>query len=344
MISAVDVQDLTEKDLELLDLFFSNVPEGLLLSSSFVNETAVIRTQVSSCFGTPAGESPSGSSPKARRPLPIQADSIAKCGMKGYKTVSEMIRAGFCVDRHGHMSEIPKGTRIGIPDDDIPLTPAEYNLMLDSVDPENLRDHLFLGMSFRTGARESQDTHILIDDVDFVLGRVFVQAAKEGISFYRVLDADFLAELAEYVKAYHLRKGDYLFCIHYDGRGHAYTENKPISRKTGEEIFYKYAEKAGIQYRYVDVHTGELRNRIHPHTAKYTFCSIGYDKEPSMLKVALTVGNKTIYPLMQNYIKVPTWQRHKVAEEVISELTCRHHNALVKLIHPHQEEMEEIEQ
>lgn len=201
--------------------------------------------------------------------------------------------------------------------------------MLDSVPQNLLRDHLFLGLAFRTGARESQDRMIKVFDVDFVKSRVFVRAAKEGISFYCELDAGFLQELAEYIRFYQLRKEDYLFSIHYDQQGRWRKERCPISRETVETIFSKYAEAAGIQYRYVDVKTGELRNRVHPHCAKYTYCSIGYDKFPSLLKVALSVGNLTTYPLTKNYIKVPTWQRHQVRQGVITELTSRHHNPVV---------------
>jgi integrase len=329
---ALDLQGLSVEDFELLDSFF------------FRYETAVIRTQVSSCFWPAPEDQP----PKARsKPeSSIHADIITeKCMKQHFKTVSEMIRRGYCCDRHGRIQPIPGGVRIGIPDDDIPVQPAEFQAMLDCVEEDNLRDHLFLGFAFRSGARESQDRAVKISDIDFVRSRVFIRAAKEGISFYRILDADFLAELAEYVRFYHLCRDDYLFSVWYTPQREQKWEKSsdPISRETAETIFEKYAVAAGVQYKYVDVRTGELRNRIHPHTAKYTFCSIGYDKEPSMLKVALTVGNKTIYPLMQNYIKVPTWQRHKVAEEVISELTCRHHNVLVKLINP-TNEAPEVEQ
>jgi hypothetical protein len=316
--------DLSFESQMVLSDFFS-VP---------IYETAVIRTQVSSCFYEP----PKEPVPKARRtcnvPSLIEGSVITGKCMKHFKTVSEMIRGGYCCDRHGKIQPIPGGVRIGIPDDDIPVQPAEFQAMLNCVEEDNLRDHLFLGFAFRSGARESQDRAVKISDIDFVRSRVFIRAAKEGISFYRYLDAGFLAELAEYVRFYRLCRDDYLFSIWYTPqREHKWEKaSDPISRETAETIFEKYAVAAGVQYKYVDVRTGELRNRIHPHTAKYTFCSIGYDKEPSMLKVALTVGNKTIYPLMQNYIKVPTWQRHKVAEEVISELTCRHHNVLVKLI------------
>jgi hypothetical protein len=323
----LDVQGLSVEDFELLDSFFSDY------------ETAVIRTQVSSYFYEP----PEEHVPKARRTdhqAPIHAGSVAEKCMKHFKTVSEMIRGGYCCDRHGRIQPIPLGARIGIPDDDVIVQPVEFCAMLKS-SIGNLRDHLFLGLAFRTGARESQDRLIGVWDIDWIKKRVFVRAMKEGISFYRYLDEPFLAELAEYVKFYDLKKTDYLFCIHYHPEhAHLWTKHDyPISRETTENIFSKYAERAGIQYQYVDVHSGELRNRIHPHTSKYTFVSKGVEIDPNLLKNALTVGNKTIYPLLKTYIRIPVSERHKVARSIIAELTsplryapAHHHNVLVKLI------------
>jgi integrase len=177
-------------------------------------------------------------------------------------------------------------------------------------------------MLFRTGARISQNLHIKIEDIDLVKGRIFIQSAKEGVSFYRYLDAGFLEELREYIKLYRLQGKDYLFSIKYTRPSFdRWTKlSRPMNRKYAGEAIDRYSTLAGIQYQYVDIKSGELRRRIHPHTTKYTFCSMAYDKAPSMLLVALTVGNKTIYPLMRSYIKVPTRKRHELAREVIDEL------------------------
>jgi integrase len=251
-----------------------------------------------------------------------------------YKTISQMIHAGFCVDRQGHQRPIPSDARMGIPDDDIVLSVPEINLLLGAVEKENRRDHVLIGLLFRTGARISSVLGVRVEDVDFVRGRVFIRSAKEGLSFYRFLDTGFLAELAEYVRFHDLRKPDYLFGVHYRGRFTAWSiESFPISRKTAETLVDDYAQKAGIQYKYVDIATGELRNRVHCHTSKYTFCSMAYDIRPSMLLVALTVGNKTTYPLEKNYIKVPTWERHDLAKHVLAQLTTRHKNQVAHYEH-----------
>jgi hypothetical protein len=237
-----------------------------------------------------------------------------------FSSVSEMVNAGYCLTYDGRLIEIPYGTRVGIPDDDVPLSAWECQTM--EVASENLRDHVLLGMWFRVGARISQDLGIRVSDVDFVLGRVFVERKKEGISFYRYLDPLFLALVAEYIRDYGLTREDYLFCIRFrpNSNDKWYKKAGAINRRGAAEIICYYAEKVGIQYRYIS-EKGHLRWRVHPQTSKYTYCSMGYEGSQDMLAVALSVGNKTIYPMMKNYIKVSMKRRHEVAKYVNEKIT-----------------------
>jgi integrase len=242
--------------------------------------------------------------------------------MKRFHSVSEMVNAGYCLDHFKHLQPIPPGARIGLPDDDIPLQPDECRRMEEST--ENLRDRILLGMMFRTGARIAQVLGIRVKDLDFVQGRVFVQRRKEGISFYRYLDPPFLQLVCHYVRHYRLSGDDFLFCVKFipKSRGKWVKEAQPFRRHEAGDVVRYYAEKVGIQYRYVSAR-GELRWRIHCHTSKYTYCSIGYDESHDILAVALSVGNTTTYPLEKAYIKVPVSRRHAIAFRVIERITGR---------------------
>jgi integrase len=239
--------------------------------------------------------------------------------MKHFKSVSEMVSAGFCKDHYGKILPIPAGAKVGIPDDDIPLRPEECRMM--EAASENLRDRVLLGMMFRTGARISQVLGVHVKDLDFVQGRVFIQRRKEGISFYRYLDPAFLEVICHYIRRYRLTGEDFLFCVHFvpKSKGKWIKLNKPFRRHESGDVIHYYAEKANIQYRYVS-EIGELRWRVHPHVSKYTFCTLGYEESHDILAVALAVGNTTTYPLEKSYIKVPVNRRHEIAYHAIERL------------------------
>lgn len=242
---------------------------------------------------------------------------------KKFRTVEEMLNAGYYKTRHGMLKPLDPSWKVGIPDDDVILSHEEVNLLLDAIYPDDKRSHLLFGLMFRTGARVSQNLQVKVQDIDFVDRRVFIRRAKEGKSFYRYLDDGFLSEIAEYIKHYGLKGNDYLFSIYYKNVnfGDWYKSDTHINRRTVNYWLYRYAEKAGIQYYWID-ENGHRRRRVHAHSAKYTVASWIYAECKDSLATALSVGNLTTEVIERAYIKIPSSYRKRIVEKALDHLVA----------------------
>lgn len=268
------------------------------------NETAVIRTQVSSCFGL------FFEAPKARTGHMLNAVGAVYSSMNKpygpYKSANEMIRAGFCRLKGSieKIVPIPEGAHVGIADQDCILEPWERVKIINAIDRGNRAFRLFCLYDFVAGPRVTQCLGIKVSDIDFIQKRVLINPAKEGDAFYADLWDEILQETVEYIEYYDLQKNDFLFCIHYIKGGFDYwtKNNYPLDRRTVTRWLDIYSNKAGINWRYVD-RKAILRNRVHTHMAKDTSCSDDYQVCKDPLLVARLHGNRTSACIEKYYIK-----------------------------------------
>jgi integrase len=259
-----------------------------------------------------------GDGDNALNPVPRRNDLFG--------SVSDMIRAGWCYkDRVSlTMIRIRPEWKVGIPDEDMVLTPEEVVRFLGAIEPFNEPYRLLFEFFFRVGARISQMVEVRVCDLDFNKQTVFIQPRKEGNAFYRKLDAEFMFRLKDWIDHYGLVDEDYLFCVRREGipRNRPCTWKKISSytnRKVAQEVLQYYAAKAGLDYRYVDSY-GILRHRISPHTIKKTFLSIVYSHCKDSLLTSLTTGNKTTACVEKHYIKIPAAKRNAVVTQALQEI------------------------
>jgi integrase len=247
---------------------------------------------------------------------------------KGIKTgnVSALIKRGLCLTHVGEVIRIPSDTRIGMPMEDRALSSEEVSKLIAAVEPGNLRDRLLLSLMFRTGARISQVLDIRYNDIDWIQSRIYVRPAKEGDAFWRTLDSMFLEELKAYCRTYHMSQSSPLFSVIYPSVEHwGYWPRRtkhPISRRVADYIIHKYATQAGIQYQYVNTHTGELHYRIHCHTSKYTYVSWALQALPrysTLLVACALVGNRN----KENFIRAYGWPSREDLREVSDKVLDR---------------------
>ena len=245
-----------------------------------------------------------------------------------FKSVSDMVSQGYYLTHFGKVRKIPRYVRIGLPEDDLILSTREINRLIAAIDEGNRRDRLLFGLLFRTGGRISQNLRVKLCDVDLEKRRVFIQRAKEGLSFYRELDDGFLQELIDYAEHYELTPEDSLFSVIYPlnpfSKQWFYDrwakQDEPISRRVAWQSMMKAAKKAGLQYAYID-DKGYKRWRIHPHASKRTVASELQEISKDSLTAALTIGNRSTACLEKHYVKVRPERRHEVARAWIEKLS-----------------------
>lgn len=349
----LDVTGLSSAELAAYDDFLSHTCSDTD-PFSFSNETAVIRTQVSSSFDPFSGY------PKLEDgiifnlvPLFLvshsqRKDMTTKISPENIQTLNDALRLGFCKARNGTLYPITSDYHLGITDEEKLLDESEIAKVIESIDAGNRAFHLACLLLFLGGPRESQELHIHVSDIDFSKKRVRVSPAKEGDPFYIDLSnwEDVLAEAAEYIKLYGLRQNDYLFCVRYKNGNwnDYYKSNEPIDRRTFYRWFEIYATKAGVNWHYVDAY-GYRRNRVHPHTAKDTSCSMDYQVCKDSVAVARMHGNKDTSCVEKFYIKFRQDYLQKIRTNALKGLRGElYQNVEVKTLGRHNNEITRFEE
>ena len=113
------------------------------------------------------------------------------------------------------------------------------------------RDKTLFGFIYLYGLRVSEAVLLKLGDVDFVKGRILLRRTKGGIGGERPLFKSAEKLLKRYLKVRH-NTGDGIFT----------TRQGNISKQRIQQLFYAYAQKAGLDPRY-SVHC--LRHSIATH-------------------------------------------------------------------------------
>jgi len=134
---------------------------------------------------------------------------------------------------------------------DIPeiLTRDEVQALIEAAD--NLRDKCILMVAYSAGLRVGEVAKLRVKDIDSLRMQIFVEDGKGDKDRYALLAESTLAVLREFWLKY--KPNEYLFTSR---------NKRPMSIRTVQEVFNKYAQKVGIK-KDVTFHT--LRHSFATH-------------------------------------------------------------------------------
>ena len=159
-------------------------------------------------------------------------------------------------------AEEKKGTRLpGF------ISHEELEAMLEDGKKSSKRDHMIIRLLYSAGFRRSELTRLLVADIDFTEGKIFVRAGKGDKDRYAIVDPGTLRLLAAYTQGFPLNAQIF-----------------DISDRTVLRVVKRAAEAAGVTARFA-----AMGRRFTAHSLRHAYATHLYEAgmDPFELKELL---------------------------------------------------------
>lgn len=123
--------------------------------------------------------------------------------------------------------------------------------------PTGIRNYAIVIMMYRAGLRVQEVCNLVLQDVNFETGLIYIQQAKGKKDRYVPMDDDIIKSVQAWLSA--RPESQYVFCTLEGGK---------LMQRYVREVCYRISKKAGVF-----IQDGTVKKPVSPHKLRHTFAT-----------------------------------------------------------------------